>query len=208
VPADVQAERLQVVELEYGPIRVWDVSAIQDYSCLFYTAAGGGQEQRLRRFNADISGWNVSGRHKDMHSMFLRCQDFNQPLNEWDMSGVDCTSSMFEGCYHFNQPLSKWDVRKVVSMQKMFSDARAFNQDIGPWKLETCRLFSQMFLGAEKFDQGLEKWARYLRNERKERIRLQDDAWFPDTIHTYQMLRGARKFHWSVEAYGGVFPRP
>eukprot|EP00392_Amoebophrya_sp_AT5.2_P007166 g7180.t1 len=142
-----------------------------------------------------------------MSAMFLCCQTFNQQLNEWDTSGVEYMDSMFEGCYQFNQSLSKWDVRKVVSMQKMFSGALAFDQDIGAWKLETCRELRQMFLGAENFDQGLEKWAGNLRKEREEGICLQDE-WFPETIQTYQMFRGARKFHWSVEAYGGVFPKP
>lgn len=33
-----------------------------------------------------------------MSEMFIGCENFNQPLNSWDVSSVTDMSEMFDGC--------------------------------------------------------------------------------------------------------------
>lgn len=40
---------------------------------------------------------------------------------------------MFLGNRQFNQPLDNWDVSNVVEMTRMFEDTASFNQDISSW---------------------------------------------------------------------------
>ena len=99
---------------------------------------------RLRRFNLNISSWDVSN-VTDMAEMFEETHTFNQPLNNWDVSNVTDMGKMFFGARTFNQPLNNWDVSNVTDMSQMF-DARAyegdrfdsvsFNQDISTWDVQ------------------------------------------------------------------------
>ncbi len=43
-----------------------------------------------------------------MSEMFAYCKNFNQPLNNWDVSSVANMSEMFAYCKNFNQPLNNW----------------------------------------------------------------------------------------------------
>ena len=52
--------------------------------------------------------------------MFNGCKEFNQPLNNWDVSNVTDMCSMFSSCRKFNQPLNNWSVNKVHNMRFMF----------------------------------------------------------------------------------------
>ena len=70
-----------------------------------------------------------------MQGMFAGTEKFNQPLEEWDVSGVWDMSSMFQGAKAFNQPLNRWDVSHVTFISFMFCETVAFNQPLGSWKL-------------------------------------------------------------------------
>ena len=41
--------------------------------------------------------------------------------------------SMFSWAKNFNQPLNNWNVSKVTNMREMFYEAKAFNQNISNW---------------------------------------------------------------------------
>ncbi|WP_258018826.1 BspA family leucine-rich repeat surface protein, partial [Brachyspira hampsonii] len=60
--------------------------------------------------------------------MFVQALEFNQPLNDWDISNVKDTSYMFYLASKFNQPLDKWNVNKVKNMSYMFGGTYNFNQ--------------------------------------------------------------------------------
>ena len=55
---------------------------------------------------------------KDMSALFCvnqyegiyRGENFNQPLNDWDVSNVTNMRAMFYHATNFNQPLNDWDV--------------------------------------------------------------------------------------------------
>ena len=64
-----------------------------------------------------------------MTQMFY-CYEFNQPLNNWDVSNVTTMKSMFEECKNFNKSLNDWDVSNVTNMCEMFHECLKFND----WK--------------------------------------------------------------------------
>ena len=45
-----------------------------------------------------------------MSGMFWGAEDFNQPLNNWDVSNVESMVGMFRCAESFNQPLSLWGI--------------------------------------------------------------------------------------------------
>jgi surface protein len=57
-----------------------------------------------------------------MSDMFLECENFNQPLDKWDVSNVVNMENMFQGCKMFNQPLNGWNVSNVVVSNNAFAD--------------------------------------------------------------------------------------
>ena len=54
-----------------------------------------------------------------MSYMFYNCKEFNQPLNNWDVSNVEDMSYMFYNCKEFNQPLNKWNIKTNEFMSKI-----------------------------------------------------------------------------------------
>ena len=70
-----------------------------------------------------------------MHSMFENANNFDQPLNSWDVSKVEDMGSMFRSAKNFNQPLDNWDVSNVSYMYSMFKRASNFNQPLDNWDL-------------------------------------------------------------------------
>ena len=55
---------------------------------------------------------------------------------------------MFTRTDDFNQPLDKWNVSHVTTMQQMFDHAGAFDKDISSWNLSDTVNVQDMFLGA------------------------------------------------------------
>ena len=53
---------------------------------------------------------NITNMSRLFHSRWDLFDNFNDNINDWDVSNVNDMSFMFSGCYHFNQPLNKWDV--------------------------------------------------------------------------------------------------
>ena len=52
---------------------------------------------------------------------------------------------MFEYCINFNQPLNNWDVSRVTTMSFMFSLCEKFNQDISNWNIQNVSIRTDMF---------------------------------------------------------------
>lgn len=108
-------------------------------------------------FNQDINNWNVST-VTNMTEMFRQADAFNQNLNNWDVSAVTKMNSMFDEARSFNQDLSEWDVSAVTDMSFMFSLAISFNQNISNWDVSSVTNMSGMFFIASLFDQDLSSW--------------------------------------------------
>ena len=45
-----------------------------------------------------------------MDSMFDNANNFNQPLNNWNVSNVNNMAAMFRGTHNFNQNINSWNV--------------------------------------------------------------------------------------------------
>ena len=135
-------------EVEYGPIKDWDVSRVTYMTYAFEYA---------NTFDADIGAWDVS-KVTDMHGMFDGAEDFNQDIGAWDVSKVTDMRSMFWGPGDFNQDIGAWDVSKVTDMRSMFRDATTFDQDIGAWDVSKVTDMRSMFRDATTFDQDIGGW--------------------------------------------------
>ena len=48
--------------------------------------------------------------------MFADCKNFNQYINDWNVSNVTIMYCMFFGCTEFNQSLNKWNVSNVTNI--------------------------------------------------------------------------------------------
>ena len=55
-----------------------------------------------------------------MSQLFEFKYDFNENINDWDVSNVTNMSYMFCNCHNFNQPLNSWDVSNVKNMKNIF----------------------------------------------------------------------------------------
>ena len=87
-------------------------------------------------FNQDLNNWDVSS-VTNMGYMFYAC-DFNLPINNWDVSNVTNMPGLFASAagnlaIPFNQDISSWDVSSVTNMSLMFYNSRNFNQDLSSW---------------------------------------------------------------------------
>ena len=49
--------------------------------------------------------------------------NFNQPLNDWNVSNVKDMGGMFWDAKLFNQDIGGWDVSNVEDMRNMFKDS-------------------------------------------------------------------------------------
>ncbi len=101
-----------------------DVSAITDFSLLFYCSS----------FNGDISLWNVSN-GINFAAMFSNASKFNKPIGKWNVSNAKFMNAMFSNASKFNQPIGNWDVSNVTNFDFMFWKAAEFNQDISNWNI-------------------------------------------------------------------------
>ncbi|MGB0892116.1 MAG: BspA family leucine-rich repeat surface protein [Flavobacteriaceae bacterium] len=108
-------------------------------------------------FNEPIENWDVSN-VTNMNSLFLENESFNQPLNNWDVGNVTDMSSMFMRAINFNQPLNNWDVSKVIYMTRMFFIAKVFNQPLNNWDVSKVTKMNLMFDTAQNFNQPLINW--------------------------------------------------
>ena len=105
-------------------------------------------------FNSPVNHWDISNA-VGTASMFAGALVFNQPLNNWNMSNVTNMSGMFQGTQQFNQPLSSWDTSSVTNLYRCFMDSQAFNQDLSAWDVGNVTLIEEMFRGATAFNQPL-----------------------------------------------------
>jgi hypothetical protein len=70
--------------------------------------------------------------------------DFNQPVNSWDVSNVESMYAMFLGS-GYNLNLSSWNVSNVLYMNSMFAYS-SFNQNISLWDVDqvtSCSFFRE-----------------------------------------------------------------
>eukprot|EP00392_Amoebophrya_sp_AT5.2_P010154 g10207.t1 len=149
--ADAAAQKaMDEVEAKHGPLRIWDVSGVEDLSHLFHALGppfprSGPPEachHFLRQsFNPDLSGWKTRG-VKSMSSMFKSCEGFTGfGLNNWDVSSVEKLTNMFQGCCKFRAPLDRWSPSKCRDMCQMFRVEGEINMFADCWGVNQANRF-------------------------------------------------------------------
>jgi hypothetical protein len=141
--------------IQLGDIGEWKTCDVTDMGGLFATF----NNPQAVDFNEDLNNWNVS-KVIYMDSMFNDAAAYNQPMNNWDVSKVTEMYGMFIGAAAFNQPMNNWDVSKVTSMYSMFFGAAAFNQPLNDWDVSNVLAMYEMFGGAAAFNQNLCDWGK------------------------------------------------
>nr|WP_300755632.1 BspA family leucine-rich repeat surface protein [uncultured Brachyspira sp.] len=58
--------------------------------------------------------------------MFFGAENFNQPLNNWNVSKVKNMNSIFSGCESFNQSIEDWEINKTCVIDNIFENAFSF----------------------------------------------------------------------------------
>ncbi len=134
-------------------ISSWNVSSATNFAKMFWNATA---------FNQPIGAhWDTSNA-TSMIYMFCQAKHFNnggQPFGDkWKMDKVKWTWRMFWGAENFNQPLNHWNVANVENMQRMFMNAKAFNQPLDSWNVANVKNMEEMFNGAESFNRDLSAW--------------------------------------------------
>ncbi len=75
-----------------------------------------------------IFDWNTTA-VTNMHGL-CGYPNFNEPIDDWDVSNVTDMRFMFSGAKSFNQPLNNWNVSNVKDMRIMFQIVESFNQPL------------------------------------------------------------------------------
>jgi surface protein len=87
---------------------------------------------------------------------------FNQPIGNWDVSGVTDMYATFADSKAFNQDLSNWNVSNVRNMNGTFNRA-VFNQSLGNWTLSRVNNAGDMLatnaLSMENINNTLYGWS-------------------------------------------------
>ena len=123
-----------------GDISQWNVSNVEDMSCMFY-----GSE-----FDGDISDWDVSC-VTDMHEMFVQSK-FNGDISLWDVSSVTTMHEMFNESW-FDGDISQWDVSSVTDMGSMFLNSQSeFSYGFDGWDVSKVKTMSAMFMNCRFSD--------------------------------------------------------
>ncbi|AYN69363.1 BspA family leucine-rich repeat surface protein [Euzebyella marina] len=118
--------------------------------------------------NLDVKATDIPDLSKDvfLSAMFLDCPSLigNESMAQWDLSKTSFTASdMFKGASQFNQPIDQWDVSKLRYLDGMFEDASAFDQNLEGWnigKVENMdRMFDNSGLSIRNYDKILNAWS-------------------------------------------------
>jgi len=106
-------------------------------------------------YNNPLSNYDTSG-VSNFSSAFTSNSIFNQDISMWDTSSATNMSSMFNNATSFNQNLPNWSVSSVTNMSSMFNRASAFNGTLTNWTTTSLVLVTQMFQQAINFNQPLD----------------------------------------------------
>jgi surface protein len=118
----------------------WDVSLVTDFSHVFDAY----RNRLLAKFNADLSGWDVSNA-TNLSCMFNGCSSFNSDLSRWNVSNATDLSYMFWDCTAFNSDVSGWNVSNAIYFRGMFEGCRSFSSDVSRWNVSNAIYLSGMF---------------------------------------------------------------
>jgi len=109
----------------------------------------------VSNFNQNINDWDISN-VENLQLMFFS-SSFDQNIDGWDTSNVIDMGGMFFFST-FNQNIGSWNTSNVTEMSLMFSLATSFDQDISKWDTSNVEAMTGMFLGTSSFNQDISSW--------------------------------------------------
>jgi surface protein len=118
--------------------------------------------------NLDVKATDVPDLSKDifLSSMFLDCPSLigNESIGLWDLSHITFSASgMFSGASQFNQPINQWDVSNIRYLDGMFKGASTFNQNLENWNIGKVEnmdgIFDDSSLSSSNYDKILIAWS-------------------------------------------------
>lgn len=138
-----------------GDIRNWDVSTVESFSYLL--------SYRSTTYPYSLNNWDTSSATTMQYPFGYH--NYNEPLDNWDVSNVTWFYATFRNNRTFNQDISGWDVSKGQMFRGFFREADAFNQPIGTWDVSSATDMRDMFYSANAFNQDISAWnPRYVTN--------------------------------------------
>ncbi|KKW61219.1 Myrrcad domain-containing protein [Mycoplasma capricolum] len=130
----------------------WDTSRITNMNSMFYNTTWFN--------NPEILKWDTSN-VTDMGEMFAYSKRFNLDLSNWNVSKVKNFKKMFYNAKEYNnndKPL-KWNdkLKSAANMEYMFQDAFNFKHSLSDWKLETEVNYKNFGLSEDRHPKWKEK---------------------------------------------------
>lgn len=137
--------------LAYGPMCLWDVSQIEDFS----GPCGAGT---FGTFSSDLY-WDTSSA-LSMSMTFANNTEFRGDLSTWDVCKVRTTDSMFFNSGIVNSGIGRWNFRELQSAKSMFAAAKNISSELSfsRWNLEKCTDLSLMFAESSVTDNDIGEW--------------------------------------------------
>jgi surface protein len=110
-------------------------------------------------FNQPIGNWNVSG-ISVFSSMFYRAR-FNQNIGAWNTITGTLMNNMFNSC-NFNNggvaTLTNWNTSNVTNMSGMFTLNDAINQSLNTWDVSKVTNMNSIFYHADAWNGNISSW--------------------------------------------------
>ena len=133
----------QYSKFEYIDISEWDVSKVENMSCMFRGCVN------LKSIG-DISNWDVSN-VENMSRIFYNCENLTSvgDLSNWDVSKVKNMNGMFASCKNLENigDIKNWKVSKVENTRYMFGwcDNLKSVGDLSNWDISNVKEMEDMF---------------------------------------------------------------
>jgi surface protein len=144
----VGSARYQRAQCNYGPLCLWDVSAVTD---LYYSCATNPP------FSSDLY-WNTS-QATCMSGVFHSNTEFKGDLSTWDVSNVKKTDSMFSESGIQNSGIAYWNTASLQDASHMFSHSSLLPEvDLSKWNTKNCEDMRHMFAKTAIVDSGIGRW--------------------------------------------------
>lgn len=107
-------------------------------------------------FNQYINNWDMSN-NTTLYRFFRNASNFNQPIENWDTGNTTNMSGLLVSASSFNQPLNNWNVSEVSDMTNCL-DGTSFNHPLNKWDMSKSRNAYRMLNNLTNFNQDISMW--------------------------------------------------
>ena len=138
---------------KYGPLCLWDVSAIEHFAQACAVGLG-----FPTGFDSDLF-WNTESA-TDMTQAFGYNKEFKGYLGTWDVSNVTGMSEMFTEAGIEDSGIANWNTARLISARHMFlrTEHLSADLDLSRWTFGPDINMGFMFGGSNLVDGGIGQW--------------------------------------------------